>query len=400
MAKVSFSGWKDPATRPRYIIWSAAAVIVLAVFTIAALGATSTYWFCANGCHKVQDDSIAAYNNSAHSQVNCYSCHMPANADPVTFLLHKVVALGEVYLTVTGDYEIPLNGESHLAMDADHMGSGQCTQCHSDNREVTPTRGIIIDHEIHEENAVHCTVCHNRTAHNENGIELVNVDPTTGEANHGHEDFMEMQACFRCHSHEPDAIAPGACEACHPPAFELKPENHLMVGFYEQGGESAGHAELAQEASAEVSVTTTVAEEEAVEEASHEEDVEEGHEGEGVDLHALPSPAEINYCATCHSQQFCTDCHGLPMPHPTGFQEDHGVAGREAPEVCANCHAKGGAGTSGTEFCNSCHHPDGDPTQPWISQHYEVVARVGANECFDCHNPTYCAECHVKGIDR
>ncbi len=109
---------------------------------ILALGVTSSYWFCADVCHKVQDDTITAYNNSSHSQVNCMACHMPANADPLTFMLHKVEALGELYLTATGNYEIPLNGESHLAMDGEHMPSTQCTQCHSDNRIPTPTKGV------------------------------------------------------------------------------------------------------------------------------------------------------------------------------------------------------------------------------------------------------------------
>ncbi len=152
---------------------------------------TSSYWFCADVCHKVQDDTITAYNNSTHSEINCMACHMPANADPITFVLHKVTALGELYLTVTDNYEIPLNKGSHLAMDGDHMPSTQCTQCHSENRVVTPSDGIIIDHVVHEENEVHCTVCHNRIAHDEDGHQFVNVDPATGELNTGHPDFMD-----------------------------------------------------------------------------------------------------------------------------------------------------------------------------------------------------------------
>ena len=55
------------------------------------------------------------------------------------------------------------------------------------------------------------------------------------------------------------------------------------------------------------------------------------------------------------------------------------------------------ASATGTEFCNGCHHPEGDPTQPWIPQHFGVVAQTGAEPCFECHDPTYCAECHVQG---
>lgn len=383
MPRISLvSGFKNPATRPRYLVWSAVVVLVLAVVVIAALGVTSSYWFCANGCHKVQDDTITAYQASTHSEVSCMACHMPVNSGPITFLLHKSEALGELYLTVTGNYEIPLNGESHLALE---MESEQCTQCHSENRPITPSQGIIIDHEIHDENHVACTICHNRIAHDDRDIEFVNVDPKTGELNHPHADFMTMTACFRCHTQDEPEGPPGACEACHPADFELRPANHFEAGFYELGGDSYLHAELAWEALGETTATAEVVVEDASVEGEHDTEI--------------PSVDEIFYCGTCHSESFCTDCHGVVMPHPADFAEGHGDLGRTQPAVCANCHATGAAAASGAglEFCNSCHHPESDPTKAWIPQHFDIVRTSGAEACFECHNPTYCAECHVRG---
>lgn len=380
MTRISFDGWKDPARRPRYIIWTGVGTLVLVAVMIVALGVTSTYWFCADGCHKVQDDTITAYQHSSHSEISCMSCHMPANSGPVTFLLHKVEALGELYLTVTGDYELPLNGESEVALE---MPSTQCTQCHDERRTATPSRGIIIDHAVHAENDVSCTICHNRIAHRED-FELELTDPKTGEPNRKHDDFMEMTACFRCHSLESDAVAPGACPACHPTDFELKPENHFEPGFYQAGGESAGHTKLANEALAATGEGTATAEPTATP-VAHEE-------GE------IPPVSSVFYCQTCHAKEFCSDCHGLPMPHPADFNEGHGGLGKSKPKVCANCHATGGESAQGLEFCNACHHPDKDPLKSWISQHFVAVRDKGAQSCFECHNPTYCAECHVRSI--
>jgi hypothetical protein len=390
MPRISLDGFRDPARRPRMIIWTVAASVAAVLVVIVALGVTSTYWFCANGCHKVQDDTITAYNHSSHAEVSCMACHMPVNADPVTFLLHKAEALGELYLTVTNNFRLPLNGESELSLEMDPK---QCTQCHGSNRAYTPSEGIIIDHVVHADNDVSCTVCHNRVAHRED-FELQLKDPKSGEPNRKHADFMTMTACFRCHSQEAEGIAPGACEACHPTDFELKPANHFEAGFYQRGGESAGHAELAKEALAEAGESTASAEPATgtVETASFE--ASGGAHGGGE----IRSIEEIFYCGTCHAERFCTDCHGVPMPHPAGFTKGHGDVGRKRPAVCANCHAKGEATAAGTEFCNSCHHPEGDPTRPWIPQHFEVVRGTGANACFECHNPTYCAECHVGSI--
>lgn len=391
MARLSLDGFKDPVRRPRFIIWSMAIVLGFAMVMIVALGVTSSYWFCANGCHKVQDDTIIAFDASTHAEISCMACHMPVNADPVTFMLHKAEALGELYLTVTNQFELPLNGESEVALE---MPSTQCTQCHGDNRRITPSEGIIIDHVIHAENDVACTICHNRIAHKED-FEL------TLEGNSKHENFMEMTACFRCHSQESDGIAPGACGACHPKEFELKPANHTQPGFYEKGGESSGHAQMALDAlgiSKDESGTVEAAEGSLTTASNAADEADEADEpapseakGEGH----LPPMGDIFYCGTCHASSFCEDCHGVVMPHPADFQKDHGEAGEGKPQVCANCHARGSATAVGTEFCNSCHHKDSDPTKPWVPQHFKVVASTGAAPCFECHEPTFCAQCHV-----
>ena len=139
MAKISLSGFKDPVRRPRYIIWTGVAVLVLAAVMIVALGVTSTFWFCSEGCHKVQDDTIIAYQRSTHSKISCMACHMPAGANPVVFILHKAEALGELYMTVTDNFELPLNAESEVSL---VMKSTQCTQCHNmENRERHAQQG-------------------------------------------------------------------------------------------------------------------------------------------------------------------------------------------------------------------------------------------------------------------
>lgn len=342
-------GFKDPTRRPRYILWTGVGVLFLAVFMVLALGATSSYWFCASICHRVQDDSIIAYGRSSHNKVSCMSCHEPVNADPVTFVLKKAESLGELYLTALDKYELPLNPESEVSKE---MESEQCTQCHNlENRLVTPGYGILINHSVHEENDVSCTQCHNRIAHRED-FELTLKNPD-GKPSRKHEDFMKMEACFRCHSQEKGGKAPGDCKYCHPAGFPLKPASHGEASFYNKFGASSGHWKLANE---------------------------------------RPS-----YCKTCHTKKFCTGCHGVEMPHPKDFQKNHGKQGAKLASVCANCHAKSAKTAKGTEFCNTCHHKSGDPKKPWLPQHMEAVDKGGATQCFECHDPVFCARCHVRG---
>jgi nitrate/TMAO reductase-like tetraheme cytochrome c subunit len=364
MLKRFLAGFIDPVRRPRYVIWCGVAVLVIAVVMVLALGITSSRWFCAEGCHKVQDDTIIAYSHSSHDKISCMACHMPVNGDPLSFMLHKVEALGELYLTVTNQFELPLNKDDALALDKAKMPSAQCTQCHDlARRKVTPPPGIIINHDVHAQNGITCTTCHNRVAHNEDFTLTLPGDVK-------HQDFMKMQACFRCHTliagqkGSLGYTATGKCSACHTVGFELKPASHLDQTFYPKG-----HAQLAK--------------------------------------------TNIAYCTMCHEQTtFCNKCHGLQMPHPADFMKGKGAdshssllkAGKVKPQQCLICHGNGSKST--TQFCDACHHPDSIPTKPWVSnipgqsQHAVVVRRTGATPCFECHDPVFCATCHVRGIKR
>ncbi len=382
--KISLAGFKDPVRRPRYIIWTGVVLLVLVPVMVVVLGASSSRWFCAQACHKVQDDLIRAYESGVHSEISCLACHEPVNADPITFMLLKTKALKELYEAVTNTYHFPLNPGSALALNEEEMPASQCTQCHSKNRVVTPPSGILINHKKHEDKEIWCTVCHNRVAHPETSLTLELKTPSDGKPNVKHPDFTKMTACFRCHDLEGKKDAPGACPTCHTAKFVLKPASHLRPGFWSRYGDSKGHAELAR------------ADLETVKEGAAEAEklIEEGVPKK------MAEP--VSYCSTCHiKSQFCQRCHGVEMPHPQGWLKTHGPIGKKSPSVCANCHAKNRASAAGTEFCNACHHKQGDPSIPWVRQHFIVVGRDGAAGCLrtsgGCHNPTFCARCHVNG---
>ncbi|MDO9556575.1 MAG: hypothetical protein Q7J82_03205, partial [Coriobacteriia bacterium] len=408
MAKISLAGFKDPVRRPRYLMWTGAVVLFLAAFIVAAIGGTSTYGFCAELCHSVQDDAINTYDMSSHNMVSCISCHEPPNANPAVFIYYKATAgIVGAYQLYTKTNETPLNAESKLALSKVHMGSIQCTQCHNmETRTVTPSKGIIIDHAAHEENEIQCTACHNRVAHNEQSYEMVNKNPKTGVISDKHADFMSMTACFRCHtltSESPSGAeykAPGRCSACHPSDFNLKPANHNVADFYPKG-----HAELAMapiDHSTGKPVLGGEAHEAEVEgeEAVEEEHAEEEHSGESHYLE-LASVESIDYCATCHMvDMFCMDCHGMEMPHPAEFKtKTHPALAATKADKCDLCHQ-----TTATNFlfCNDCHHGskvgwDYDPTVEWQTQHAKTVVDKGVSICLGaCHEQAFCVDCHTK----
>lgn len=400
MAFHPITAFKNPVTRPRAIIWTGVVLALLCLVMAAMVAATSSYWFCAEVCHKVQDDSINTYNRSTHANVSCISCHMPADANVVAFLLHKAEALAELPMTAMSTYRIPLNGEDEVSLNKKMFPDTQCTQCHDlKHRTVTPSNGIIIDHEIHTNSGVRCTMCHNRIAHNEEGYTFVNSDPKTGKLNVGHDNFMKMSACYRCHGLEKGSPAPGTCSTCHPKTFKLKPADHEVADFMKQHGELAKEeTKRVAEAEKEYGVKSPDAQAKTqyVEKLAAEKD----EKAKGEFEWPVAPMKTINRCYTCHDKAtFCNTCHGVEMPHPSSFIKEHPKAVQEQKlyPKCVMCHGD----NNKTNFCNKCHHGTSvgwtyDVNADWTNgQHAKAVAKSGIDSCTkQCHTAQFCADCH------
>jgi len=388
------AAFRDPVRRPRMIIKTLVVVVVLAFVIVGSILGTSTAWFCNEVCHTVHLDNARQYAVSSHAQVSCIACHIPAGLDPIRFTLEKAEKITDVVAVLTDDFPMPLNESSHIALT---MPASQCTQCHElANREITPSPGIIMNHDAHDEAELNCSVCHNRVAHPE-------VFDLELPGNEKHEDFMSMTACFRCHAQGDQRAseyeAPGACDACHPSDFELKPPSHFESGFYTERGESAGHAELARE---EATATQEAREEwdSVVQEFRDKQPMIISRliripHGELVDI---PPVETVDECETCHVRsEFCDACHGIEIPHPAEFAEGHAEVGLRDKGVCATCHNKSGDPANDDQVCDGCHHDQGDPSLTWFPQHPGVVKNSGAQDCFACHRETFCSSCHVRG---
>jgi hypothetical protein len=244
---------------------------------------------------------------------------MPVGANPVTFLLHKVQALGELPPTLSATFEVPLNPESELALNTEDFPSAVCLQCHAlENRVVSPTRGIRIPYHGHEAVGMSCTMCHNRAAHSELGDWLpALVDPQTAAPSRKHANFMSMSGCFRCHDLAPAALAKGDCTLCHSDDFDLRPQDHKIDSWMDV------HDILAQrEADRVLATVEHYAKEGENAVASWQRKVRDIQDlmklADGADNRYLHTPQNrplvqqdgVWRCGMCHQQQdFCQPCH-------------------------------------------------------------------------------------------
>lgn len=214
-----------------------------------------------------------------------------------------------------------------------------CTQCHSNFNAFLAGSKVLtknFSHAIHLNKGYKCEDCHVVPTHQPDKV----VPPP-------------MLNCFKCHSQEAGAKAPGACGVCHPANFSLVPANHKQGPWLPVPVTNP---------------TKTVA-------ANHGAEAQKNRD----------------YCNMCHAAKFCNDCHKTPMPHATDWQQVHPQTVKSSGSgVCNQCHPA-------QYLCNSCHHTGFKPGSPWKQQHPPIVKANGADGCFKCHNPLTCAHCHVTG---
>jgi hypothetical protein len=247
-----------------------------------------------------------------------------------------------------------------------------CNGCHGET--ATREQAELVHSHLRFDHRSHlvavsrdCVRCHQAVAGNDPNASLV---PT-------------MATCFGCHQHQHQWNV-RQCNGCHVDvaAEDLLPESHVVHDgnfLREHGVRAAANRDLCATCHDDRSCAKCHGS--TVPALPWKLRVGDSPQMTGVHLsgfrsrHALEAHAQPGLCMTCHSQNYCVQCHdtlgvgagsGAPSPHPPGWVTatggGHGLEARIDPMSCAGCH-----GGAGEQLCVGCHRvggPGGNPHGP------------------------------------
>jgi hypothetical protein len=288
--------------------------------------------------------------------------------------------------TTVGDSLIPAGDVCDACHSTDHTNlasvkpgddaMGQCAYCHlgyksSDGNAVAelrlPRANLQFSHKMHTDRNIGCPQCHGAV----DQLELATRDQ-----------LPRMLGCLHCHQ-KPDAASQGeahsACDTCH-----LRGDRGTTIKTMFASGTLTPPRWL------------------------HNSE----HTPDFIERHKWVAANDSQYCANCHREDFCTDCHdGRVRPrtvHPNDYLNMHAIEARMATERCTSCHQE-------QSFCLGCHmrvgvaeasppsardsgrfHPPksiwSDP--PRKAGHHAFEAERNLNACVSCHTERDCVACH------
>ena len=301
----------------------------------------------------------------------CKSCHPDAltSSSPQDKLTPPGTLCDGCHLTDHSNLQQVTAGDDEM---------GKCAFCHVGYKDgdrnkvaalVLPRANMIFSHQKHAARNVACGQCHG----NVEELELATRDQ-----------LPRMRGCFGCHQ-QPDPVArgdaKGACDTCHL-----------------RGGPREGN------------VIRTVFAEGKLEPPRWLHNAEHGPDF--IERHRRVAGADSEFCANCHKEDFCTDCHdGRVRPrriHPNDYLSMHPVDARMSSERCTSCHRE-------QSFCIECHLRSGvgesspladkssarfhPPASIWSGPtrgpgHHAFEAQRNLNACVSCHVERDCVACH------
>lgn len=316
---------------------------------------------------------------------DCDECHAreAPEVPPMPLAYHPMVTPREkgpsVKIYTSGDVEM-----------------SSCSYCHAHLDDASGKR-LIFAHADHVGRNYRCAACHERFPHTLVGIER-----------------PDMLSCYRCHGMNHNSqglVATPKCEACHPPAFELMPDDHTRR-FIQKTHSRRAKAEPAYCAMCHESAlfctpchngkkVSPNAPGKRVIPIAHTDARWMGKHGK--DYYA----GEDESCGICHAGPFCEECHKTVVPHPIGFVENHKLPAGATSDDCGICH-------SDRRSCQDCHH-SGVKNQDLIRENcvschpeMEPIPATGIkNKSYAEHavhfdvgqskgRPYRCYECHVS----
>lgn len=275
-------------------------------FTVAPIGCGS--------CHTARNPDLVPAS-SAHSAVECVSCHVGASLNErVVFGYYQAFGMVSSVVTVR---DSSISGVSDTA----------CVSCHRLSG-TKQSNGLRIRHEVCGEGS-DCVDCHSGSAH-PGEIRW----PTT----------YTMDGCVTCHGIRE---VTGDCDSCHVSKLDRTRPTSSTFRFTHGPKWSTTHG---------MGDSSTCG-------ACHRKDSCAKCHGAGVphsqrfvSVHGPVASSSDADCRSCHEQSFCDDCHVHPMPHPAQFANAHrDLVQAEGDETCRTCHDP--------SDCTNCHerhvHPGG-----------------------------------------
>jgi hypothetical protein len=318
------------------------------------------------------------FNHKKHIgdlHVPCVNCHQNARSSRAS--ADRLLAPGTTCDTCHGtNHTDPLN----VLGTAERLG--QCTLCHQGTgttiaRVQLPAPNLNFSHQAHAVRNIACGQCH---------ANIETLEKATRE------DLPRMPTCLNCHREgEAGGDAKASCDTCHFTGADGKrgarPGGRIRTEF----------------------ATGTLLPPRWLRNAAHDSGF--------LARHKMVAGDDSQFCANCHKEEFCTDCHdGRIRPrniHPNDYLSMHAVESKQATQKCNSCHRE-------QSFCLSCHqrlgvamsgpasvrengrfHPPKSvfsdlPRRP--GHHAQEAAR-NLNACVSCHIERDCVACHgARGV--
>jgi hypothetical protein len=264
--------------------------------------------------------------------------------------------------------------------------SQQCDACHQISEPVTAW-----ENDVHA--AVACYSCHS------SGGVAGSVQASTREirrvfAPEGVRATAHVYdtRCLDCHENISDGIVGAAVKMRHSDVIDAGyacADCHLEVGH---AGLAAMRGEDLSDRRSVMTVCMSCHDGEQV-----SADCEMCHDGrpsdppDAVPAGDTPTPIQCDGCHTPETDASCIDCHGLELPHPVGFMQQHAGLSWNDPALCARCHEQ----ARPQNGCD-CH---GDVNlhgtyEEWFPKHGPAARDQWPGGC-NCHEVAYCAKCHT-----
>ncbi|MCS6912986.1 MAG: cytochrome c3 family protein [Myxococcales bacterium] len=319
-------------------------------------------------CHDQVEQSVSSRDNLLPKEETCETCHNIDHDDPfkkTKAAAAHCAACHPGFPTAPGP-GVPAPGPALEALV---------------KKVVLPAPNIKFNHQIHLRQRIACERCHG---------DLRKVELATRDH------LPRMATCLGCHNDGllsaaaapeggPKRRASPRCGTCHllqqDGTIQVRYDSGLLIPSGNWKGDAHG-IEFKRE-------------------------------------HRAVARSEPAYCASCHRQDWCQQCHnGIVKPmdfHGNDYVSRHQLDARRNEPNCAGCHRR-------QTFCIGCHerlgvvdvytlpgnppasaffpaaprrfHPDGWASPSPGPTHHAWEAQRNIRQCVSCHREDTCLQCH------